>query len=113
MEAAWKNTLELLAFSAKFAFHISADLFIENLIANEQDTVYFTSAGQGGSLVVKDGLYTAPWRSSFEECKPGKSTYIPQVVEAGWAVEDILNGSTKCDTTDKMLANNEDNMEMM
>ena len=35
------------------------------------------------------------------------------MVEAGWAVEDILNGSTKCDTTDKMLANNEDNMEMM
>ena len=66
-----KNKLELLAFSAKFAFHIAADLFIDIMIANEQDTMYFTSAGQGGSLVVQDGLYTAPWNQASKNANPG------------------------------------------
>ena len=90
-----------------WAFIVSVDLFLESLFDGNQDTVYLTTANQGGAFISENGSWSAPWRSSFFECFPGFSTFTPQVVEAGWKAEDILFGSSEHGTTDRIITNTE------
>ena len=89
------------------AFTVCVDLFLENLLEGQQDTVYLTTTNQGGAFISVNGSWSALWRSSFWECSPGFSAYAPQVVEASWKSEDILFGSSKRGTTDRILTNTE------
>ena len=106
-----KTFLELAACSSPGAFSVCCDLFPEALIAAGQDTVYLSTADQGGAFHSENGVWSAPWRSSFFECDPGYSIFLPQVVEAMWKAEDVLHGSTKFSTTDRMFTNLSGTME--
>ena len=107
-----KNTIEMISFTPPMVFHLSAELLLENLVAAAQDTVYLTSAMQGGAFVAVGGVYTAPYQTSFRESEPGYSTYVPQVLESGWMAADLLHGSTKKATVDKMFSNPQDEMKL-
>ena len=99
------NLVEMVAFQPQFAFSIAADALLESLVDAEQDTSYLTCARVGGGLIATGSVWSAPWASSFQDGKPGYSTFIPQVLETGWNQEDVMFGSTKHATTDAMIKN--------
>ena len=65
------NVFEFDAFTTPGAFTVSVDLFLQSLLDGNQDTVYLTTAHQGGTFISENGSWSAPWRSSFYECYPG------------------------------------------
>ena len=99
------NVLEMIAFQLPLVFHLAAGTFIETFLDDNQDTTNLTTARQGGAFVATDGTWSGSYQSNFRKCKPGYSTFTPQVVEAGWKSEDVIHGDTKHAPTDTMLSN--------
>ena len=93
-------------------FDIATNLFLASLSEQGQDITYLTTARKGGAFVATNDVWGAPWRSSFRECVPGSSTFVPQVVEADWKSEDILHGPMKSATTDRVIANCQRRMKL-
>ena len=100
-----KNTIELIAFTPPMLFHLCCELLLESLIDSGQDTSYLTTTRQGGSLIATDALWSGPWGSSFRHCFEGYSTYVPQVVEASWHMDDIVFGSTNLPLVHSVFSN--------
>ena len=88
------------------------NVFLTCLSEQGQDITYLTTARKGGAFFVIDHFWGAPCKSSFRECDPGGSTFIFQVVDASWHVEDILHGPMKHATTDKVISNCQRRMKL-
>ena len=107
-----KNFTEFSAFITLPVFYIATNQFLASLSEQGQDITYLTTARKGGAFVATNDVWGAPWRSSFRECVPGSSTFVPQVVEADWKSEDILHGPMKSATTDRVIANCQRRMKL-
>ena len=58
-----KKTIEMLSFTTPMGFHVAAELVIEGLLEENQDTSYLAAVRQGCAFVAQGDLWTAPWRS--------------------------------------------------
>ena len=95
------------------AFSVAVDAFLESLLEDNQDTVYFTSARASVAFIAIGTFWSVPWHSDSAVCTPGCSTFIPQTVEAGWAVEDIIFGDSRHFTTDQLVVNTQRRMRQL
>ena len=50
-----RNFIEFIAFTSPGAFTVSVDLFLENLLEGQHDTVCLTTANQGGAFISENG----------------------------------------------------------
>ena len=46
---------------------------------------------QRNTFVAHGDMWTILWRSSYVECAIGFSTYVPQIVEAGWTSDEFFS----------------------
>ena len=102
-----QNVVEMSAFCPPLVFHVAMERLIEKLKLEgplqEKCLKYMTTANAGHSLQIQNGIWSAPWCSSFRHCQPGFSTFLNQCVESGWRVEDLMFGKTDRDFTHNII----------
>ena len=78
------------AFLPKFLFHCSWECLLAKLERVGKDKlIQYVSK----SLLQKnDGVWSASWQTSFEECEPGYSTFLSNCQESKWAADQVLAG---------------------
>ena len=87
--------MDLYAFLPRFAFHICISILLDDLTAENHTTLanYFKGEMRGKSLFSliqeEDGLWSARWKSSFQEVTPFKSSYSCSAKESDWRVDHL------------------------
>ena len=90
-KAACPTLIDMIAFLPPFAFHLAAELLMQQLThAIQASAVAFltgkTRTKSPFRLTTKNEMLSAKWASSYDDCAPSFTCFAPNVVESSWWV---------------------------